>query len=121
MKKILLFLFVIFLIFHSCKKDSVSSYPEMIVGKWQMTSAVPTSQYEPCDFKGYINFQSGNTYSSFDVCNNRLTKGKWKIQENILTVTDDGFPIPFDLTIISLSKSNMTLEFTGIVAKYIKI
>ena len=121
MKKTLLFLFVISSLLNSCKKDSVSTYSEMIVGKWQLKSATPEGQYNPCDFEGFNNFNPDNTYNVFDACSNASSQGKWIIKDHVLTIIDDIIPIPSDLTIISLTKSNMKLEFMGSVAYYIKL
>ena len=104
----------------SCEKDSESKYADNIIGKWKMTSAEPASYFEPCDFQGTITFKSDNTISDFDACENIYSTGKWRITDNILTVSNDELPIPIDVTIVSLTKTNMTTEFMDEVQHYTK-
>lgn len=121
MKTKVVFYFLLGLICFSCEKDSESKYSENIVGNWKLTSGEPASNFEPCDFDGFLTFNSGNTLAVIDACDNTTSNGLWRISENILTVSNDEFPMPVDMLIVSLSDTKMTLKFMGDVENYLKV
>jgi len=115
------FYFLLGLICFSCEKDSASKYAENIVGNWKLTSGEPISNFEPCDYKGFKTFKSGNTLIEIDDCIGTTSNGLWRISDNILTVSNDEFPMPVDMLIVTLSDSKMTLKFMGDVENYLKV
>ena len=110
---------VILLVFcFSCKKDSTSIYPDEIIGRWQAISGVPESSFKPCDFNETLTFYPDKSFLEVDGCDYTVSNGVWKIVDDILTVSNNDFPIPIDMTIISLSKSSLTLKILGITTNY---
>ncbi len=90
------------------EKDSTSK----VVGKWQMYEATPSTDYEPCDFKGWITFNQDGTYSDYDYCTRSTTGGTWVVTANTITITADVFPVPLAMKIVSITDSEMVLQFT---------
>ncbi|MDL2299643.1 lipocalin family protein [Bacteroides sp. OttesenSCG-928-E20] len=125
MKKTSLLLFTAILsvcLFTSCSGDDDSENNSTdIVGIWQMYEATPSSYYDSCDFRGWIEFEADGSYSEFDQCEGVITNGTWTISKKTITIIDDDFSIPMDFKIISISGDEMVLEiiFLGThTAKY---
>ena len=76
--------------------------------------------FPQCDLDGSIEFTSDYDVIDYDLCENVVSYGLWTIQDNILTVTDNGIPIPFLLKILSLTESGLSLEFDGETANYLR-
>jgi hypothetical protein len=106
MKKSLAILSVVFsmLFLFSCKKDK--DEPASLVGKWQLQAATPNDDYEACDYLGYLEFKSNNTFEAYDECFEETFNGTYTRNGNAVTITEDGFTA--NATIISLT--NTTLE-----------
>jgi len=105
----------------ACEKDTTSTNSKNIVGNWQLISADPNDEYLTCDYEGAITFKADHTLLDLDLCEDVKTTGTWTIQDNILSVANDEFPVAVDMIIISLSSSKLTIKFMGVVEDYIKI
>lgn len=112
---------VIVILCFSCKKDSITNHSENIIGKWKAVSGTPPENFEPCDFSETLIFYKDKTFHEFYACDNLFSTGIWKIQDNILTISNNDFPVPMDITIISLSNSELTISFMGETVKYSKM
>ena len=95
----------------SCEKDSISNYSDNIVGKWRLTSVVPEVDVSQCEYDGSIEFTSAHEIIDYDLCENLVSYGLWTIQDNILTLTDNEFPFPIILKILTLSESSLSVEY----------
>ena len=88
----------------SCSKDNdEGELASSIVGKWQLVNVSPkemAKDYDECEYKGYVEFESNGTYSDHRPCGvSDIGGGKWKLSGNSLTITSDLLPIPMKATI----------------------
>jgi len=119
MKK-LLFFALIGIITISCSKN------DKIVGKWQMyettietdgekrvfNAASPGEAFEVCSFGDWWEFQRDGTLIIFDYCESETITQNWGREGNVLTLLFFGI-FPNDITIISLTKTELVLESTA--------
>ncbi|MGZ5245959.1 MAG: lipocalin family protein [Flavitalea sp.] len=114
MKKSLAILSIVFsmLFLFSCSKDK--DEPASLVGKWQLQSATPNDDYDACDFQGYLEFKANNTVEAYDECDGETITGTYTRSGNTLTITETGFPLAINVTIVSLTNTTLQLQLPNI-------
>lgn len=108
-------MFMLILIFTSCEKDNESNYSTNIIGTWKVKTPL-----DECDSKYRLHIYSNGTFFGDDVCSEFDEVGHWEIHDNFLKITYDSFE-QYDFTIISLTKSEMTIKFAGESQDYVKV
>lgn len=108
--KILLFSFATILMV-SCEKDSISKYSDNIVGRWRLVSVVPEVNVQQCEYDGSLDFKSDHELIDYDLCEKDVNYGLWSIDDNILTLSDNEFPFPIIMKILSMSESSLSVEY----------
>lgn len=104
---------IIALTFSSCKKENtVVNEQNNLVGKWQLVETSDPGNYEPCDYKGWLNLLKTNKYEDYDACTKETGLGSWEFKNNAIVITADIFPVPISTKIISVSKSTLVLELS---------
>lgn len=114
-KFIILSAFVLMLIIPSCEKDSESDYSKLIIGTWKLKTPV-----DECEGKLRIHHNSDGTFFEDDACSEFDKVGHWEILDNLLKITYDNLG-QIEFTIITLTKSEMTIMFAGESKDFIKI
>jgi len=110
----------------SCSKDDDGDVDVgSLIGKWQLIEN-DNPAFDPCDFQGWIEFQSDGIFSSYDDCDNSTTIGTWTLDKKTITVVSaPPVIISINYQIISLTTTELvlTMNFMGITveAHYHKI
>jgi hypothetical protein len=119
-------------VFISCSKDDDSD--SKIVGKWQLIEVKVDGEIEnpnsengyfiPCDYEGWMKFNTNGTYDEYDACEEKTIPGTWKLKNNILTVISEEFSFPVSVNVIENSDNRLVLEsnsFGNEITTYKKI
>ncbi|MDH6343433.1 hypothetical protein M2480_002979 [Parabacteroides sp. PFB2-12] len=110
--------------FSSCDDDKDNDVATSnIVGKWKLVEvkingkvnnpASADAYYEPCDYNGWVRYNSDGTADEYDACTKKtyINAGVWSINKGILTLSSREFGIPITVNIIELSSTTFIYEF----------
>lgn len=115
MRKLSVLLLGVILCFISCSDDDKNNdgFESKIVGKWQITEVTNPNDYEPCDYRGWMQIKADHTLDDYDACDGETSKSTWKLEGNELTFVSEILPIPFVVEIVSVDDSKMVVKFNS--------
>ena len=111
---------MVMFLFFSCSEDE-PTFSELIIGRWQLEDVSVSSGLEPCDYEGWVEFNSDRSYLDYDACTIGTTDGGWKIEGTRITIISSVYPYPFESDIVELTKSAFVIEWDGVKRQYRKV